>query len=121
MIFQSLLSSLIPKLFNVKTIILVVFVLIVWFLSFSNEKLRLENENLTLKVIERQSEINKLKSILEEQNKAILDLKLSLDSVNKNQKIIEKIKEVKIKDNTCESELKSYKELFKLTSEVKDD
>ncbi|EGG1617018.1 hypothetical protein IDD55_000378 [Campylobacter jejuni] len=78
------------------------------FLYLKNNALALENENLKLKALHFSNEINVFKDKLAQQNKAIDKLKLDL-------KPKETLKEVLIiKDKSCQSELKAYKELFNI-------
>ena len=63
------------------------------------EQYKLANDNL-----------KKCDAKVDEQNQKIEDMKVEVTYIEP--KSIEKVKNVFIKDSTCESELKAYKELF---------
>ena len=79
-----------------------------WIGFLKNEIKELESEILTLKVQNKECELNLVK-----QNSAILALKNEISNKNANSEKIEEVKKIYIKDSSCEAELKAYKELFK--------
>lgn len=84
-----------------------------WFLYLKNNALALENENLKLKALHFSNEINVFKDKLAQQNKAIDKLKLDLKPKETLKEVL-KVDKVFIKDKSCQSELKAYKELFNI-------
>lgn len=83
------------------------------FLYLKNNALALENENLKLKALHFSNEINVFKDKLAQQNKAIDKLKLDLKPKETLKEVL-KVDKVFIKDKSCQSELKAYKELFNI-------
>lgn len=83
--------------------VLVCFILISFIFAYFNDKLTKENEILKAKL--DTANIN-----LELQNERIKAL--SVEVKPQEVKEVERIKKIFVKDNTCESELKAYKELF---------
>ncbi|EAJ6341477.1 hypothetical protein E5I25_08205 [Campylobacter coli] len=83
------------------------------FLYLKNNALALENENLKLKSLHLNSQIDAFSNKLIEQNKAIDKLKLDLKPKETLKEVL-KVDKVFIKDKSCESELKAYKELFNI-------
>ncbi|HDZ4977181.1 TPA: hypothetical protein RTH14_001608 [Campylobacter jejuni] len=83
------------------------------FLYFKNNVLSLENENLKLKALHFNNEINIFKDKLAKQNEAIDKLKLDLKPKETLKEVL-KVDKVFIKDKSCQSELKAYKELFNI-------
>lgn len=79
------------------------FILISFIFAYFNDKLTKENEILKAKL--DTANIN-----LELQNERIKAL--SVEIKPQEIKEVERIKKIYIKDNTCESQLKAYKELF---------
>ena len=79
-----------------------------WIGFLKNDIKELESETLTLKVQNKECELNLVK-----QNSAILALKNEISNKNINSDKIEEVKKIYIKDSSCEAELKAYKELFK--------
>lgn len=102
------------KFFDLKTVlfILVVAGLIFISLSQSYEIKTLKDEKIeTLeKLVKSEQDLKKCEAKLNEQNQKIEDMKVEVTYIEP--KSIEKVKNVFIKDSTCESELKAYKELF---------
>lgn len=82
-------------------------------IALKNNALALENENLKLKALHFNNEINVFKDKLAQQNKAIDKLKLDLKPKETLKEVL-KVDKVFIKDKSCESELKAYKELFNI-------
>lgn len=82
-------------------------------LFIQNRFLNNEIDNLKLKNFHFQNEIKTSKEKLLKQNQAILDLKIKIDNKQPLKEVL-KVKEVFIKDDTCQSELKAYKELFNI-------
>ncbi|MFY4691580.1 hypothetical protein ACOTVD_11180 [Campylobacter jejuni] len=83
------------------------------FLFFKNHTLTLENENLKLKALHFNNEINVFKDKLAQQNNAIEKLKLDLKPKEVLKEVL-KVDKVFIKDESCQSELNAYKELFNI-------
>ena len=79
-----------------------------WVGFLKNEIKELESEILNLKVQNKECELSLIK-----QNTAILALKNEISNKNANSEKIEAIKKIYIKDESCESELNAYKELFR--------
>ncbi|EGQ2557087.1 hypothetical protein ACOIR4_000617 [Campylobacter jejuni] len=103
----------ISKLFGFEKIAIFTLVVLSSFLFFKNHTLTLENENLKLKALHFNNEINVFKDKLAQQNKAIDKLKLDLKP-KETLKEVSKVDKVFIKDKSCQSELKAYKELFNI-------
>lgn len=103
----------ISKLFGFEKIAIFVLIALSSFLFFKNHTLTLENENLKLKSLHLNSEINVFKDKLKEQNKAIEKLKLDLKPKEVLKEVL-KVDKVFIKDESCQSELNAYKELFNI-------
>ncbi|WP_139452479.1 hypothetical protein [Campylobacter armoricus] len=103
----------ISKLFGFEKIITYALVILCSFLFFKNHTLTLENENLKLKSLHLNSEINVFKNKLKEQNKAIEKLKIELKPKEVLKEVL-KVDKVFIKDESCQSELNAYKELFNI-------
>ncbi|HEC1792056.1 TPA: hypothetical protein R1734_000352 [Campylobacter lari] len=101
------------KLFGFEKIAIFVLVVLSSFLFFKNHTLTLENENLKLKSLHLNSEINVFKDKLKEQNKAIEKLKIELKPKEVLKEVL-KVDKVFIKDESCQSELNAYKELFNI-------
>lgn len=83
------------------------------FLYLKNNVLALENENLKLKALHLNSELSVFKDKLAQQNEAIDKLKLDLKPKEVLKEVL-KVDKVFIKDKSCQSELKAYKELFNI-------
>ena len=102
------------KMFNLKTILLVVLGLVIAFVYFSKESeistLKSEYIEQSKELLKAKDEIKKLDDVLQRQNRAIEDMRVEVTYIEP--KSIEKVKNVFIKDSTCESELRAYKELF---------
>ena len=102
------------KLLDLKTIffLLVATGLIFISLSQSSEIKTLKDEKITTleKLVKSEQELKKCEAKVNEQNQKIEDMKVEVTYIEP--KSIEKVKNVFIKDSTCESELKAYKELF---------
>lgn len=79
-----------------------------WIGFLKNDIKELESEILTLRVQNKECELSLIK-----QNSAILALKNEITDKNENSEKIEAVRKIYIKDESCESELKAYKELFK--------
>ncbi|EAJ2284768.1 hypothetical protein CXE60_08510 [Campylobacter coli] len=103
----------ISKLFGFEKIAIFALIALSSFLFFKNHTLTLENENLKLKSLHFSNEINVFKDKLAQQNKAIDKLKLDLKPKEVLKEVL-KVDKVFIKDKSCESELKAYKELFNI-------
>ncbi|MCV3431392.1 hypothetical protein L8W59_05490 [Campylobacter lari] len=101
------------KLFGFEKIAIFSLVVLSSFLFFKNHTLTLENENLKLKSLHLNSEINVFKDKLKEQNKAIEKLKIELKPKEVLKEVL-KVDKVFIKDESCQSELNAYKELFNI-------
>ncbi|TQR29164.1 hypothetical protein DMB92_08485 [Campylobacter sp. MIT 99-7217] len=83
------------------------------FLYLKNHSLVLENESLKLKALHLNSELSVFESKIKEQNKAIDKLRLELKPKEVLKEVL-KVDKVFVKDKSCESELKAYKELFSI-------
>ncbi|HIF9884891.1 TPA: hypothetical protein ACX8KM_001806 [Campylobacter coli] len=103
----------ISKLFGFEKIAIFALIALSSFLFFKNHTLTLENENLKLKALHFSNEINVFKDKLAQQNKAIDKLKLDLKPKETLKEVL-KVDKVFIKDKSCQSELKAYKELFNI-------
>ncbi|AJC90800.1 hypothetical protein [Campylobacter subantarcticus] len=103
----------ISKLFGFEKIAIFALIALSSFLFFKNHTLTLENENLKLKSLHLSSEINVFKDKLKEQNNAIEKLKIELKPKEVLKEVL-KVDKVFIKDESCQSELNAYKELFNI-------
>ena len=74
--------------------------------NFYKEKLTSSQEDL----IKEKTNLKTCEDKRQEQNKKIEDMRVEV--TYKEPEIIEKINNIYLKDKTCESELKAYKELF---------
>ncbi|PKT77956.1 hypothetical protein [Helicobacter winghamensis] len=83
-------------------------------LYFHNQSLKNENAILKLKELHTKSELEGLELKLQEQNKAILKVRLDLKEKNETLAEVSKVQKVFLKDTSCESKLKAYKELFNI-------
>ncbi|EJB5772679.1 TPA: hypothetical protein SBX51_001272 [Campylobacter coli] len=106
-------SFILEKFFGVSSIIIVLLLSVCGFLYYENHSLVLENNQLKLTKEYLKNEIKTNKEQLLKQNKAFENLKLELKP-KETLKEVSKVKEIFIKDKSCESELKVYKELFKI-------
>lgn len=86
--------------------------LLITYLSKEDEIKTLKDEKITTleKLVKSEQELKKCEAKVNEQNQKIEDMKVEVTYIEP--KSIEKVKNVFIKDSTCESELKAYKELF---------
>ena len=102
------------KFFDLKTVLIVALGLSLVFVYFSKEAeiKTLKDEKITTleKLVKSEQELKKCEAKVNEQNQKIEDMKVEVTYIEP--KSIEKVKNVFIKDSTCESELKAYKELF---------
>lgn len=102
------------KMFDLKTILLVVLGLVVVFVYFSKESeistLKSEYIEQSKEFLKAKDEIKKLDDVLQRQNRAIEDMRVEVAYIEP--KAVEKIKNIYIKDSSCEAELRAYKELF---------
>ncbi|WP_133169628.1 hypothetical protein [Campylobacter blaseri] len=99
---------------DAKTIVAIVISAVVYII-YLNLELGLLNKKVELLKSENALIINEkalCQSFLDKQNKAIDELKLDVLKKPNEPKEVEKIKKIYIKDKSCESELKAYKELF---------
>ncbi|EAK1453573.1 hypothetical protein CIR89_06335 [Campylobacter coli] len=103
----------ISKLFGFEKIAIFALIALSSFLFFKDHTLTLENENLKLKSLHLNSQIDAFSNKLIEQNKAIDKSKLDLKPKEVLKEVL-KVDKVFIKDKSCESELKAYKELFNI-------
>ena len=78
-----------------------------WIGFLKNDIKELESEILTLRVQNKECELNLVK-----QNAAILAMKNEISTKNENSGKIEAVKKIYVKDSSCEAELKAYKKLF---------
>ena len=86
--------------------------LLITYLSKEDEIKTLKDEKIAIlkKLDLANDNLKKCDAKVDEQNKKIEDMKVEVTYIEP--KSIEKVKNVFIKDSTCESELKAYKELF---------
>ncbi len=102
------------KEFDLKAILFIVLGLIVVFIYFSKNSqitsLKDEKTSLQTDLIKEKTNLKTCKDKMQEQNKKIEDMRVEV--TYKEPEIIEKINNIYLKDKTCESELKAYKELF---------
>jgi cell division protein FtsB len=86
--------------------------LLITYLSKEAEIKTLKDEKITTleKLVKSEQELKKCEAKVNEQNQKIEDMKVEVTYIEP--KSIEKVKNVFIKDSTCESELNAYKELF---------
>ena len=102
------------KLLDLKTVLIVALGLSLAFVHFSKEAeiKTLKDEKITTleKLVKSEQDLKKCEAKVNEQNQKIEDMKVEVTYIEP--KSIEKVKNVFIKDSTCESELKAYKELF---------
>lgn len=102
------------KLLDLKTVLIVALGLSLAFIHFSKEaeiKTLKDEKIVTLQKLDLANDnLKKCDAKVDEQNKKIEDMKVEVTYIEP--KSIEKVKNVFIKDSTCESELKAYKELF---------
>ena len=102
------------KLLDLKTVLIVVLGLSLAFVYFSKEAeiKTLKDEKIATfeKLVKAEQDLKKCDSKVDEQNQKIEDMKVEVTYIEP--KSIEKVKNVFIKDSTCESLLKAYKELF---------
>ncbi|MBT0611958.1 hypothetical protein [Campylobacter hyointestinalis] len=74
--------------------------------ELSEQKVQLENDKATLK-----ANLTSCDAALASQNETIKAASVKID--NTPSKEVERIKKIYVKDESCEAELKAYKELFK--------
>ena len=102
------------KLLDLKTVLIVALGLSLAFIHFSkeaeNKTLKDEKIAILKKLDLANDNLKKCEAKVNEQNQKIEDMKVEVTYIEP--KSIEKVKNVFIKDSTCESELKAYKELF---------
>jgi len=102
------------RILDLKTGLFIVLGLVTVFIYFFQDgKIKsLKDEKISIleKLVESKEALKKCDSKLNEQNQKIEDMKVEVTYIEP--KTVEKIKNVFIKDSTCESELKAYKELF---------
>lgn len=102
------------KFFDLKTVLFVLLIAALSLISFSqsSEIKTLKDEKITTleKLVKSEQELKKCEAKVNEQNQKIEDMKVEVTYIEP--KSIEKVKNVFIKDLTCESLLKAYKELF---------
>ena len=102
------------KFFDLKTVLFVLLIAALSLISFSqsSEIKTLKDEKITTleKLVKSGQDLKKCEAKLNEQNQKIEDMKVEITYIEP--KSIEKVKNVFIKDSTCESLLKAYKELF---------
>lgn len=101
---------------NVSNVIIVSLVIVSLFLSLENHFLSLENDKLRLKNLHLESESEAAKAQLAKQNEALESLRLELKPKEVLKEVL-RVDKVFIKDKSCESELKAYKELFNALGE----
>lgn len=99
---------------DLKAILFIVLGLIVvfTFLSKNSQITSLKDEKTSLQtdLIKEKTNLKTCEDKMQEQNKKIEDMRVEV--TYKEPEIIEKINNIYLKDKTCESELKAYKELF---------
>lgn len=102
------------KTIDLKIVLLVVLSLAVVFIYFSKNSqitsLKDEKTSLQTDLIKEKTNLKTCEDKRREQNKQIEEMKVEV--TYKEPEIIEKINNIYLKDKTCESELKAYKELF---------
>ncbi|MCR6593621.1 hypothetical protein [Campylobacter insulaenigrae] len=103
----------ISKLFGFEKITIFALVILSSFLFFKNYTLTLENENLRLKSLHLNSQVETFSKKLIEQNKAIEEIKIELKPKEVLKEVL-RVDKVFIKDESCQSELNAYKELFNI-------
>ncbi|MFW2556752.1 hypothetical protein [Aliarcobacter butzleri] len=99
---------------DLKAILFIVLGLIVvfTFLSKNSQITSLKDEKTSLQenLIKEKANLETCEDKMQEQNKKIENMRVEV--TYKEPEIIEKINNIYLKDKTCESELKAYKELF---------
>ncbi|MCG3698875.1 hypothetical protein L5F42_03360 [Aliarcobacter butzleri] len=99
---------------DLKAILFIVLGLIVvfTFLSKNSQITSLKEEKTSLQenLIKEKANLETCEDKMQEQNNQIEKMKVEV--TYKEPEIIEKINNIYLKDKTCESELKAYKELF---------
>ncbi|CAM3513814.1 MULTISPECIES: hypothetical protein [Arcobacteraceae] len=99
---------------DLKAILFIVLGLIVvfTFLSKNSQITSLKDEKTSLQtdLIKEKTNFKTCEDKMQEQNKKIENMRVEV--TYKEPEIIEKINNIYLKDKTCESELKAYKELF---------
>lgn len=86
------------------------FYLVIIFLILTNIALYVLNNDLAKENEVLNTKLNLANTNLELQNQKIRELSVEIKPTEIKE--VERIKKIFIKDNTCESELKAYKELF---------
>ncbi|ABV67914.1 hypothetical protein Abu_1667 [Aliarcobacter butzleri RM4018] len=102
------------KEFDLKAILFIVLGLIVVFIYFSKNSqitsLKDEKTSLQEDLIKEKTNLKTCEDKMQKQNSQIE--KMRVEVTYKEPETIEKINNIYLKDKTCESELKAYKELF---------
>ena len=102
------------KFLDLKTVLLIILGLAAAFIYFFKESQidSVKDEKITIveKLVEAEDELKKCNEKVEKQNKTIEDMKVEVKYIEP--KTVEKVKNIYVKDSTCESLLNAYKELF---------
>jgi len=101
------------KTLNYKNISFLILILVVISLLIKQDSLKNEIIALQKELISTQSQLIKCNSAIQNQNKQIEELRVEVKA--KENKQIEKVRNIYIKDQSCTAELKAYKELFNLS------
>lgn len=105
--FKSLIGGGSHSFFGGAVLVLLLGILI---LSYFYDQSLKENSRLEMEIIILEGNTKALEQSLQKQNEALEALRVE---VSKPPKEIEVIKEIKLKDSSCEAELRGYKKLFK--------